>query len=205
MGRDAAATLLPTSIVQHWRPDASQRSSRASPHLILSPANRLYLDMKYDDDTLLGLNWAGNVSVRTGVRLGSVGRKRCRAPDEILGVEAPLWSETLANMRDVEYMAFPRLAAIADLAWSPAARHDWTAFQSDSRRKRRAGRRWASISATCRRLPGGRRAQRRLTLRREDILTQRRKRERKGRKSAEAQQMTNALSLRDSLRLCVRH
>ena len=43
------------------------------------------------------------------------------AADAILGVEAPLWSETLANMRDVEFLAFPRLAAIAELGWSPAA------------------------------------------------------------------------------------
>src|SRR5436190_10778350 len=55
----AAATLLPTSIVQHWRPDASHGELGRAPHLILSPGNRAYLDMKYDGDTALGLNWAG--------------------------------------------------------------------------------------------------------------------------------------------------
>ena len=34
----------------------------------------------------------------------------------IIGIEAPLWSETAANMRDVEWLAFPRLAAIAEIA-----------------------------------------------------------------------------------------
>ena len=39
--------------------------------LILSPANKIYLDMKYDDNAVLGLNWAGNVDVRCALRLGS--------------------------------------------------------------------------------------------------------------------------------------
>jgi hexosaminidase len=47
----------------------------------------------------------------------------------ILGVEAPLWSETLATMRDVEYMAFPRLAGAAEIAWSPKANRTWDEYK----------------------------------------------------------------------------
>ena len=61
----AATTLLPTSIVQHWRPDAAHGELGRAPHLILSPGNRAYLDMKYDRDTALGLNWAGLIPVKT--------------------------------------------------------------------------------------------------------------------------------------------
>jgi hexosaminidase len=120
----AAATLLPTSIVQHWRPDASRAQLEKSPHLILSPANRLYLDMKYDEGTALGLHWAGYVSIRQAYDWDPAAALDTPV-EKILGIEAPVWSETVANMRDVEYLAFPRLAAIADLAWAPASRHDW--------------------------------------------------------------------------------
>jgi hexosaminidase len=34
----------------------------------------------------------------------------------ILGIEAPNWSETLASMSDVEFMAFPRIAAVAEVS-----------------------------------------------------------------------------------------
>jgi len=34
----------------------------------------------------------------------------------------------LANLRDVEFMAFPRLPGVAEVAWSPAAR-DWNQFR----------------------------------------------------------------------------
>ena len=48
----------------------------------------------------------------------------------VLGVEAPLWTETVTTMDDIEYLAFPRLAAIAEIGWSPASTHDWTAFSA---------------------------------------------------------------------------
>ncbi|MFP3380345.1 family 20 glycosylhydrolase, partial [Bacillus sp. SIMBA_069] len=38
----------------------------------------------------------------------------------ILGVEAPLWTETVATIDEVEDMVLPRLAAIAEIGWSPA-------------------------------------------------------------------------------------
>jgi hexosaminidase len=48
----------------------------------------------------------------------------------LLGLEAPMWSETLANIRDVEFLAFPRLAALAELAWSPPAQKEpWDRFK----------------------------------------------------------------------------
>jgi hexosaminidase len=39
---------------------------------------------------------------------------------DILGVEAPIRTETLESIVQVEEFAFPRLAAIAELGWSPA-------------------------------------------------------------------------------------
>jgi N-acetyl-beta-hexosaminidase len=50
------------------------------------------------------------------------------ASDAILGIEAPIWSETLVKMSDVEFMAFPRLAAVAEVAWSPQHARRWDEF-----------------------------------------------------------------------------
>jgi hexosaminidase len=125
----SVATLLPTSIVQHWRPDASKQLLAGSPHLILSPADRAYLDMKYDDSTLLGLNWAGNVSLRKAYDWDPEALVPGARPGAVLGVEAPVWSETLTNMQDVEFMAFPRLPAVAEIAWTPQAQRSWDTFK----------------------------------------------------------------------------
>jgi hexosaminidase len=44
-------------------------------------------------------------------------------------VEGPLWSETLVKLEDYEFLAFPRLAALAEVGWSPQASRDWETFR----------------------------------------------------------------------------
>jgi len=46
----------------------------------------------------------------------------------VTGVEAPLWTETIKNLQDIQYMAFSRLPAAAELGWSPWSTHDWNRF-----------------------------------------------------------------------------
>lgn len=47
----------------------------------------------------------------------------------IRGAQANLWAEYLTNERKVEYMLFPRMSALSELDWSPAALRDWKDFQ----------------------------------------------------------------------------
>jgi hexosaminidase len=96
--------------------------------VIMSPASKSYLDMKYDRNTRLGLTWAGLIEVQTAYGWDPATRVAGVGEDSIIGVEAPLWSETLRSLDDIEFMAFPRLPAIAELGWSPPATHDWTSF-----------------------------------------------------------------------------
>jgi hexosaminidase len=59
------ATLDPSSIVQLYRPKAVPREAVAQgAKVILSPADRAYLDMKYRAATPIGLSWAGMVELR---------------------------------------------------------------------------------------------------------------------------------------------
>jgi len=39
----------------------------------------------------------------------------------ILGVQGQLWTEYLPDPKAVEYMAYPRMSALAEVAWTPAA------------------------------------------------------------------------------------
>jgi hexosaminidase len=47
---------------------------------------------------------------------------------QILGTQGQLWSEYLKDMRKVEYMGFPRIAALAEVAWSPLASKNYDDF-----------------------------------------------------------------------------
>jgi hexosaminidase len=46
----------------------------------------------------------------------------------ILGAQGNIWTEYIPSLKQVEYMAFPRGAALAEVAWSPAAAKDWDDF-----------------------------------------------------------------------------
>ncbi|WP_432095471.1 beta-N-acetylhexosaminidase [Streptomyces sp. bgisy100] len=134
------------AVAQYWGTTGTEKevvdAAKAGTRMVLSPANRAYLDMKYTKDTPLGLSWAGYVEVRQSWDWDP-GRYLQGVPESaVFGVEAPLWSETLTTSDHIEFMAFPRLPGIAELGWSPAATHDWEAY-----RKRLAAQapRWAEL------------------------------------------------------------
>ena len=115
----ADVDLQPAPVIQHWRPGTPLANAVArGSKLIMSPGNRTYLDMQYDTDTSLGLSWAGRIEVRDAY-LWDPATLMAGVPESaILGVEAPLWSETTATMQDVELLAFPRLAVVAEATGS---------------------------------------------------------------------------------------
>jgi hexosaminidase len=151
----AAAGLHPGTVGQYWgfvRPtDGMDDRARAfvagGGSVILSPANAVYLDMKPADDEPLGLTWAGGAtSVRRSYEWEPAAVIDGVGDEHILGVEAPLWTETVRTLDDIDTLAFPRLAAAAEAAWSVQPYGDgertWTSFQ------RRAGAQrplWASL------------------------------------------------------------
>ncbi|HEU5098612.1 MAG TPA: beta-N-acetylhexosaminidase [Roseiflexaceae bacterium] len=117
--------LAPSSVVQYWHnPIVGQAVSQGA-KVIMSPADRVYLDMQYDTSTPLGLHWAAYVDVQRSYSWDPATAVADVSEADILGVEAPLWSETLETMQDVEYMAFPRLLSCAEIGWSPLAARDW--------------------------------------------------------------------------------
>jgi hexosaminidase len=150
----AAADLPATAIPQYWRiepaDDGVMRAAAAGHQVIMSPADRVYLDMKYDDDTPLGLDWAGLVGVARSYDWDPADRLPGVGEESLLGVEAPLWSETLRSMADVQCMAFPRLAAVAEVGWTPRAARDWSSFRD---RLAAFGPRWAAQGINFHRSP----------------------------------------------------
>ncbi|GAA3733427.1 family 20 glycosylhydrolase [Leifsonia bigeumensis] len=100
--------------------------------LVLAPADVAYLDMKYDESSPLGLLWAkGPTSVEEAFEWDPAEVVPGVGDARLLGIEAPLWTETIVTMADLESMAFPRIAAIAEIAWSPQpeqGRRDFSEF-----------------------------------------------------------------------------
>jgi hexosaminidase len=126
----AAVNLDPPPLIQHWRPGTGLSNAVArGASLIMSPANRAYLDMQYDKETALGLSWAGRIEVSDAYSWDPAKEMPGVPEAAIVGVEAPLWTETLATIGEVEFLGFPRLAAIAEIGWTPQARREWEDFR----------------------------------------------------------------------------
>jgi hexosaminidase len=126
----ASARLMDGAVVQHWKdPALARAAAEQGAQLVMSPADRVYLDMKYDADTPLGLDWAGHVELRDSYDWDPAALVDGVGEDAILGVEAPLWTETIGTLEQLETMLLPRLCAVAEVAWSPHAVRDWEEFR----------------------------------------------------------------------------
>lgn len=149
-GEIAPANIQQRTIVQHWTRDSSVIQAQRGGMIILSPGPHAYLDMKYDSATALGLKWAGFINLRTAYDWDPTTLIPGVGAQSILGLEAPLWAETLLTRQDYEYLAFPRLAAIAELAWSPREQVGWDSFRV---RMAQQGTRLAALGVNFARVP----------------------------------------------------
>jgi hexosaminidase len=131
----ASHDLPPGTIGQYWSlvdaggdPAELTRSFvKQGGQVILSPADVAYLDMRYYENPensrghTSGTEWAnGPTSIDEAYLWEPTEVVPGIGEEDILGVEAPVWTETMGSMSDVEFMVFPRIAGIAEVAWSPA-------------------------------------------------------------------------------------
>lgn len=141
---EAMSPLLPLdAVVTSWRGYAQGAAALAAGHdVVMAPEQAVYLDHRagehpaepipvgflrttedvYAFDPLP----APTRSLSAGyspVRGPRTGRKSStqRRSGRLLGIQAQVWTEHLDNARRVDYATFPRLAAFAEVAWSPRA------------------------------------------------------------------------------------
>jgi hexosaminidase len=152
-------TKLPSgSVAQYWGTakgsedgtETARQAVQQGAKIVMSPANRAYLDMKYDESTPLGQDWAGLVEVRDSYEWDPATLVDGVAEKDVAGVEAPLWTETIVTNDDIDYMIFPRLPAIAEIGWSAQSGRTWDDFKV---RLAAQGPRWSAMGLNFYRSP----------------------------------------------------
>jgi len=124
------AELDSSSVIHFWnKPEYALKAIENGSKVIMSPAKKAYLDMKYDSISEYGLNWAGLIPVDIAYKWDPGTYVENLPEENILGIEAPLWSETISNSEELEYLAFPRLIGYAELGWSPSEHLDWDDYK----------------------------------------------------------------------------
>lgn len=132
-----SAQVAEGTIGQYWgsttpagaHADHARRFAERGGGVIMSPSNTAYLDQKYDADFPLGLDWAALIDLQTAYEWEPTAIVETLPAEAILGVEGPLWSETVETLDDIDQLIFPRVAAIAEVAWSPAQTREWVSFR----------------------------------------------------------------------------
>jgi hexosaminidase len=126
----AQANIDDNAIAQYWHSaEFSTTAAQKGASIIFSPSTRIYLDMQYDSTSRIGLHWAAYVEVDDSYNWDPANLVPGIAAEKILGVEAPLWTETVESMNDIDYLVFPRLPGVAEIAWSPATGRDWEEYK----------------------------------------------------------------------------
>jgi len=123
----ATADLSASSVTQWWNHKKNaQLGIDKGMKLIVSLAQKAYLDMRYDKNSKYGLGWAGEIPVDTAYNWSPIAEFD---KEHILGVEAPLWGETIRTIEELEYLAFPRVIGYAELGWTPDEKRDWDNYK----------------------------------------------------------------------------
>ena len=113
-------------VIQWWRrdkPEVRDAAVRNGYDVVMSPADQLYFDYPQGPGEP-GAPWEGN---KGGPQ--SIGKMLAwepvpdgYTPDEqahVIGVEAAVWTEFIATERYLQFMTFPRMLALAEIAWRP--------------------------------------------------------------------------------------
>jgi hexosaminidase len=122
--------LPPDSIVMSWRGvEGGILAAQAHHDVVMSPHTHLYLDSYQSNDPAEPLAIGRYTPLKKVYDFDPV-------PDVltteqagyILGAQCALWSEYIPTMEHLEYMAFPRAIALAEVTWTPKKQHDFHDF-----------------------------------------------------------------------------
>lgn len=123
--------LTPNATVMSWRGEIGGIESVKMGHdVIMTPNTYCYLDLKQGDPEIepyeLGYS---QLLLPTVYSYNPVPNSFTKdQAKRILGVQANLWSESLVYEKQANYMLFPRLLAVSEVAWSPQELRNWTYF-----------------------------------------------------------------------------
>ncbi len=125
------AELPEEAIVYGWqgRGDLALRAARQGHRFVMTPAQVCYLIRYQGPQWFEPETYFGNNTLRGLFDYDPVGADWDPAwRDLLLGVQASLWTEFCSSPEEVDYLLFPRTAALAEIGWSQPDRKRWPEF-----------------------------------------------------------------------------
>ncbi|MDP9080082.1 MAG: beta-N-acetylhexosaminidase [Bacteroidota bacterium] len=132
---EAAETDLPAgkTIVFWWRqnvPSQLRLAINKKYQVVLCPRVPFYFDFIQDKSQVSGRKW--NASFNSVSSVYNFPYKEFPADElasnQVLGIQANLWTELVASEKRLDFMVFPRMAALSEAAWTDSAAKDEASF-----------------------------------------------------------------------------
>ncbi len=122
--------LAPGATVMSWRGTAGGVAAARSGHdVVMSPTSHCYIDYYQGPPAQEPLSIGGYVPLSKVYAFEPVPAElTAEEAGRVLGGQVNLWTEYVGEGRHAEYMALPRLAALAEAVWSPKETRDWAGF-----------------------------------------------------------------------------
>jgi hexosaminidase len=116
--------------VMSWRGVEGAITAAARGHdTVLSPAPTLYFDNRQGPTPAEPPGRGTVVTLEDVYRFDPLPGPLVHEQSHVLGVQANLWTEHVRTEANAAYMTWPRAAALAEVAWSPASKIDWDGFE----------------------------------------------------------------------------
>ena len=120
--------LAENAVVMSWRGEDGGRAAAAMGHgVVMTPGTYCYLDACQDAPYKEPLGFGGFLPLS---RIYSYDPAPADMPgrEYVLGVQTNLWTELVETPKHLEYMLYPRVFALAEIAWSPVEGKDYDDF-----------------------------------------------------------------------------
>lgn len=126
--------LAPNATVMSWRGIKGGVAAAQQNHdVIMTPSTHLYIDYAESKSVEEPLTIGGPRHLEKVYSYDPV--PASLTPEQrkyIIGVQANMWTEYLTSPEKVNYMLFPRVFALSEIAWSDLANKDWTRFSEQT-------------------------------------------------------------------------
>ena len=132
--------LPPSASVMSWRGEQGAIDAANAGHdVVLAPAPTLYFDNLQSNRSDEPPGRLSIVTLQTVYAYDPL--PAAIAPDKahhVLGAEGAIWTDGVVTPMEIQHAVFPRLDALAEIAWSPKAERDWPDFLArlDPQRRR---------------------------------------------------------------------
>nr|WP_234406756.1 family 20 glycosylhydrolase [Prolixibacter bellariivorans] len=122
--------LAPNAVIMSWRGEKGGIAAAQAHHsVIMTPGGYCYFDHYQGKPESEPIAFGGFTPLKKVYSYEPVPKEL--APDEykyILGSQGNVWTEYMKTPAKVEYMIFPRMAALAEVLWSPKASRNYDDF-----------------------------------------------------------------------------